>query len=323
MRTWLVTGGAGFIGSHLVDALLARGDRVRVFDDLSSGKRRNIPLGVEFVRGSVTDQALIRRAIRGVDGVFHLAAIASVTRCVEEWVSSHEVNQTGTVTVLDAARRGGNIPVVFASSAAVYGDLARDALAESDNTDPRSAYGCDKLGSELHARIACRSFGTPTLGLRFFNVYGPRQDGASPYSGVISVFRRKLHLGETLVLNGDGRQTRDFVYVGDVVSALIAGMTRLPDLPHALNVCTGSSISVRELAVLLCELEGVSSPLRYGPAKVGDILHSRGDPTLMAKSLGMRCQTSIRDGLQHMAAAERLEWIAAEHDHDQRGSLGA
>ena len=323
MKTWLVTGGAGFIGSHLVDALIAGGDRVRVLDDLSSGKFENIPDGALFVRGSITDQALVLRTLRGVDGVFHLAAIASVARCTEEWVSTHEVNQTGTITILDAAHRAGNLPVVYASSAAVYGDLARDALSETDLTDPRSAYGCDKLGSELHARIARRSFGTPTLGLRFFNVYGPRQDGSSPYSGVISVFRRRLQTGEPLVLNGDGRQTRDFVYVADVVAAMIAGMARLPDLPQALNVCTGGSISVRALAVMLCEMAGVPARLRYGPAKVGDIIHSCGDPMLMADSLGLRCRTSIRDGLGRLALAEREDWVLPMPHHHNRGSLGA
>lgn len=330
MNTWLVTGGAGFIGSHLVDALLARGDRVRVLDDLSSGRQRNIPQGCEFLRGSVTDPSLVLRALRGVDGVFHLAAIASVARCTEDWVGTHGVNQTGTVTVLEAARRVGALPVVYASSAAVYGDAARDGVAEHDVTDPRSAYGCDKLGSELHARIARRSFATPTLGLRFFNVYGPRQDGASPYSGVISVFRRRLQSGETLVLNGDGRQTRDFVYVADVVAAMIAGMARLPELPPALpglppalNVCTGRSISVRDLATMLCEVAGVPAILRHAPAKIGDITHSRGDPALMTESLGLRCDISIRDGLERMALAERAAWDYGAYDNAKTGSLGA
>ena len=330
MKTWLVTGGAGFIGSHLVDALLAGGDRVRVLDDLSSGRQRNIPVGAEFLRGSVTDSATVSRALRGVGGVFHLAAIASVARCTEDWVGTHGVNQTGTITVLEAARRVGNLPVVYASSAAVYGDAARDGVLESDITDPRSAYGCDKLGSELHARIARRSFGTPTLGLRFFNVYGPRQDGSSPYSGVISVFRRRLQAGELLVLNGDGRQTRDFVYVADVVAAMIAGMARLPDpspglpeaLPDALNVCTGRSISVRDLAVMLCEIAGVPATLRHAPAKIGDITHSRGDPTLMAESLGLRCDITIRDGLRRMALAERTDWTRGVRAA-RTGSFGA
>ncbi len=321
MKTWLVTGGAGFIGSHLVDRLLARGDAVRVLDDLSSGRLRHLADAASFTRGSVTDRTLVQRAVEDVDGVFHLAAIASVARCTEDWVGTHGVNQTGTVTVLEAARRAGGVPVVYASSAAVYGEASRMPLAESDRTDPRSAYGCDKLGSELHARIARRLFGTPTLGLRFFNVYGPRQDGASPYSGVISLFRRRLGLGESLVLNGDGRQTRDFVYVADVVAAMLAGMARLPELPAALNVCTGSAISVRDLALLLCEETGICPRLRAGPAKVGDIAHSRGDPTLMVDSLGLRCRTGIREGLQLLAQAERAEPMHASRDALLTGGL--
>ena len=321
MKTWLVTGGAGFIGSHLVDALLARGDAVRVLDDLSSGRRRQLADAAAFTRGSVTDRTLVQRALDGVDGVFHLAAVASVARCTEDWVGTHGVNQSGTVTVLEAARRIGGLPVVYASSAAVYGEASQMPLTESDRTDPRSAYGCDKLGSELHARIARRLFGTPTLGLRFFNVYGPRQDGASPYSGVISLFRRRLALGESLVLNGDGRQTRDFVYVSDVVAVMLAGMARLPELPAALNVCTGSAISVRDLALLLCEEAGLCPRLRAGPAKMGDIAHSRGDPTLMAESLGLRCRTGIREGLQLLAQAERVERTRANRDALLTGGL--
>lgn len=314
MSSWLVTGGAGFIGSHLVDALLARGDRVRVLDDLSSGHRGNLPPAAELVVGSVTDAALVRRSIDGVDGVFHLAAIASVVRCTEDWPGAHAVNQTGTVTVLDGARRAGGVPVVYASSAAVYGDAPGDPVRETDPTAPCSAYGCDKLGGELHAQVARRTFGVPTLGLRFFNVYGPRQDGSSPYSGVISVFRSRLAAGQPLVLNGDGEQLRDFVHVADVVAALLAGMRRLPDLPPVLNVCSGSATSIRELALMLGEALGVTPLLRTGPDRSGDIRRSRGDPGLMIASLGVQCGTGIRDGLRGLALAEPIlaEPILAE-----------
>ncbi len=304
MRRWLITGGAGFIGSHLVDALLAAGDAVCVLDDLSTGRRHQLARAAEFLHGSVTDAALVRQAMRGCDGVYHLAAVASVARCVEDWAGTHAINQSGTVTVLEAARQLGGLPVVYASSAAVYGDLARERLAETDPTAPLSAYGCDKLGSELHARIARTSFATPTLGLRLFNVYGPRQDGASPYSGVISGFRHRLQRRQPLVLNGGGRQTRDFVYVGDVVAAMRAGMARLPDTPPVINVCTGRSIAVHELAAMLGAIAGTRPRLLHGPDKVGDILHSRGDATLLAASLGVRCEVELRAGLAGMHAAE-------------------
>jgi len=304
MKSWLVTGGAGFIGSHLADALLTRGDRVRVLDDLSTGYRRNLSPAAELVQGSVTDAALVRRALDGVDGVFHLAAVASVVRCTDDWIGAHGINQAGTVTVLDGAKRAGGLPVVYASSAAVYGELARDVVSETDPTAPCSAYGCDKLGSELHANVARRSFGVPTLGLRFFNVYGPRQDGSSPYSGVISVFRSRLMAGETLVLNGDGQQTRDFVFVSDVVAALLAGMRHLPGLPRVLNVCSGRATSIHELALMLGEAIGIVPQLRFGPERIGDIRRSRGDPSLMTAALGVRCGTSIRDGLYRFASPD-------------------
>ncbi len=313
MKTWLVTGGAGFIGSHVVDALLARGDRVRVIDDLSTGSSDNLSRDATLIRGSVADRALVGRAVDGADGVFHLAAIASVRRCVEEWSRAHGVNQTGTVIVLEAARAG-RVPVVYASSAAVYGDAVRDALAESDPTVPLSAYGCDKLGGELHARVARQSFGTPTLGLRLFNVYGPRQDGSSPYAGVISLFRHRLAQGEPIVLDGGGRQTRDFVYVADVVRMMLAGMARIREAPPVLNVCTGVSISIAELALTLSGLAGRRVRLHEGPAKTGDILHSRGDPTLMAATLGHDCLVPVSDGLRMMldvgqAASGKRLWL--------------
>ena len=310
MADWLVTGGAGFIGSHLVDALLRRGHTVRVLDDLSSGHRGNLSPRAELAIGDVTDPRAVARAAAGVRGVFHLAAIASVAQATERWAQTHAVNQTGTVTVLEAARRIGGLPVVYASSAAVYGETGGEAIPENQPTRPCSAYGCDKLGSELHAAVASRSFGVPTTGLRFFNVYGPRQDGASPYSGVISAFRHAINAGRTLVLNGDGRQTRDFVFVADVVTALLAAMDRLraapsDPVPRVFNVCTGRATSIVELARMLCEMEGQAASFRHGPPRVGDILHSRGDPRLLADTIGVECSTTIRAGLERLAVAER------------------
>src|SRR5690348_8458986 len=189
MSTWLVIGGAGFIGSHLCDALLARGDSVRVLDDLSTGRLANLPPGVRFIQGDVADPACVSAAMAGVDGCFHLAAIASVEKGVTDWLGTHRANLTGTITVLDAIRRqGSRIPVVYASSAAVYGDAAAMPITEATPCRPLSAYGADKFGGELHAAVGTQVHGIPTAGLRFFNVYGPRQDPKSPYSGVISIF---------------------------------------------------------------------------------------------------------------------------------------
>ena len=178
MKRWLVTGGCGFIGSHLVDALLARGDTVRILDDLSTGKRHDVLAGAELRVGDVADRDEVARALTGVDGCFHLAAVASVERCTQDWLGSHRTNLTGTVTVFDAARSAGPspLPVVYASSAAVYGDNPHVPLSETATTRPLSAYGADKLACEFHAQVAWGVHRVPNLGLRFFNVYGPRQD---------------------------------------------------------------------------------------------------------------------------------------------------
>jgi UDP-glucose 4-epimerase len=314
-RRFLVTGGCGFIGSHLAEALAARGDAVRVLDDLSTGQLANLPPSAEFMRGSVTDAALVQRAMEGIDGVFHLAAIASVVRCTQDWVGSHAVNLTGTVTVLDAARRAGSgaTPVVYASSAAIYGDTAAESLSEQTTPAPKSAYGVDKLGCEHHAAVATACFGVPTLGLRFFNVYGPRQDGSSPYSGVISAFCDRLGHGMPITIWGDGSQRRDFVYVGDVVAALLAGMARLPalplvvpTLPLVINVCTGRTVSVRELARIVGGLYRVRPAIDYRTARADDIALSCGDPTLLNTSLGVTASTELRDGLSRVVAAPSL-----------------
>lgn len=305
-RRFLVTGGCGFIGSHLVDALLARGDTVRVLDDLSTGRVANLSPAAELVRGSVTDATLVQAAMAGVDGVFHLAAIASVVRCTQDWIGAHSVNLTGTVAVLDAARRHGGIPVIYASSAAVFGDTVAEMLTEGTPPAPISAYGADKLACEHHARVATASFGVPTLGLRLFNVYGPRQDGSSPYSGVISAFCERLARGAPITIWGDGSQRRDFVYVGDVVRAMLAGMDRLPLASRIINVCTGQAISVKALAHLIGSLCGARPIIEYRPARDGDISISCGDPSLLKSALGITAETQLRDGLARTAMVRSL-----------------
>lgn len=304
MKSWLVTGGAGFIGSHLVDALLARGDRVRVLDDLSTGRRVNLHPDAELVLGDVADPAAAGAAAAGMHGCFHLAAIASVARGNEEWAATHRVNQGGTVAVLDAARAAGALPVVYASSAAVYG--ARDGVAAEDApTAPLSAYGADKLGSELHARAGFGVHGVSSVGLRFFNVYGPRQDPSSPYSGVISIFAAALQAGRSVTVHGDGRQSRDFVFVHDIVRFLLAAMDHAAATPGALvlNACTGRETSVRALAETIGELLQRRAPITAGPARPGDIKRSLGDPALAAATLGVSARTTLFEGLEATLAA--------------------
>ena len=296
MSRYLVTGGAGFIGSHLVESLLAEGHVARVLDDLSTGRRENLPPAVELILGDVADPATTSAAMAGMDGCFHLAAIASVARAAEDWPGTHRVNLGGTVAVLDAARAR-RVPVVFASSAAVYGDCADRPLTEAAPTHPLSAYGADKLGSELHAAVATGVFGVPTVGLRFFNVFGPRQDPASPYSGVISVFAGRLRAGAPLVLHGDGEQTRDFVFVADVVAALLAAMAWRGGTAAVFNVCSGRATSIRELAATLAAIAGVPPRLTEGSPRPGDIRHSLGSPEASRAALGLGPPIPLAEGL--------------------------
>jgi UDP-glucose 4-epimerase len=299
---YLVTGGAGFIGSHLVDSLLADGCSVRVLDDLSTGRRDNLDPRALLVVADVADPTVVAAAMEGVEGVFHLAAVASVVRANEDWLGTHRINQSATVAVLAAARAAGRLPVVYASSAAVYGDTGGVAAHEGLAPNPATAYGVDKLGSELHARVGSRIHGVPTLGLRFFNVYGPRQDPSSPYSGVISIFARRLAEGAAIVLHGDGGQTRDFVHVADVVTHLRAAMDRLrADAVTGgavLNVCTGRAVSVRDLALLMGRRVGGTTPrLEHAPSRPGDIRQSCGAPDRATAALGLRAAIMLEEGL--------------------------
>ena len=301
MAHYLVTGGCGFIGSHLVEALRAAGDGVRVLDDLSTGRRDNLPAGVELVVGDVADGDLVRQSLDGLDGCFHLAAVASVQRGNEAWLETHRTNLTGSVAVFEAARHAGRggppVPVVYASSAALYGDNQAVPLAETAATVPLSAYGADKLGSELHGRVATLVHGVPTVGFRFFNVYGPRQDPKSPYSGVIAIFAGRLAAGQGISVHGDGGQTRDFVYVADVVRHLVAAMRRPPSPPSVFNVCTGRPTSVLELAHAIAGLLGRPADIGHGPARTGDIRRSLGDPSRLHAAFGFRPETPLGDGL--------------------------
>jgi UDP-glucose 4-epimerase len=304
MARYLVTGGCGFIGSHLADALLARGDEVRILDDLSTGTLINKPPGAQLVVGDVADREAVARAMADIDGCFHLAAVASVARTSEDWIGTNRVNLAGSVAVFDAARRH-RTPVVYASSAAVYGKPSALPLAETASTEPLSAYGADKLATELHARVATSLHGVPTIGLRFFNVYGPRQDPSSPYSGVISRFCHRLSQGKPVTVFGDGRQVRDFVYIADAVRALAAGMDRPAVAPAVINVCTGRMVSVLTLANIIAALCNEPCQIEASPARPGDIGVSYGDPTRLRRVLGVERSMDLVAGLRETLAALR------------------
>ncbi len=301
MATYVVTGGAGFIGSHLTDALLAAGHSVRVIDDLSTGHRANLDPRAELIVADICTEGALRAALEGADGCFHLAAIASVARANEEWVATHRVNQTGSVAVLDACRPGW-LPVVYASSAATYGNVGDEIAHEGLAPAPLTAYGVDKLGSELHASVGWGVHKVPSFGLRFFNVYGPRQDPKSPYSGVISIFADRIARGDVVSVHGDGLQTRDFVYVADVVAHLLAAMARLDARPGAFvcNVCTERETSVLALAETLGEICGRAAQVEHGPARAGDIRRSVGSAVRAREMLGVSAGTLLADGLKHV-----------------------
>lgn len=299
MKKYLITGGAGFIGSHLAEALLAAGNQIAVLDDLSTGKRENLTAQSQLIIGDIRDVEAVKQAMQGCAGVFHLAAVASVTRSIEEWAHSHSVNQMGAVVVFEQAAKLG-IPVVYASSAAVYGDNTNLPLAETETPSPLSPYGLDKLSCEIQAAMGATCLGLKSIGMRFFNVYGPRQDPKSPYSGVISIFMDKLASGQPLKIFGDGEQSRDFIYVGDVVAHLIAAMQKLHSghsRPEVLNVCTENSVSVKELAILLREISTKEVGIEYAEARTGDIRHSRGNSAKAKALLCTEATTELKSGL--------------------------
>jgi UDP-glucose 4-epimerase len=303
---YLVTGGCGFIGSHLVEALCRHGHSVRIIDDLSTGKLSYSPPGVDFIRGDIADCRIVAEAMRGVAGCFHLAAVACVERGNSDWLGTHRTNLTGTVVVFDAARRTNPeepIPVVFASSAAVYGDNVNIPLSENDTPRPRSAYGADKFACELHGFVAGHVHRVPSCGLRFFNVYGPRQDSTSPYSGVISIFCDRLKAGLGITVYGDGYQTRDFIYVGDVIRALLGAMDHCTATCGIFNICTGEATTIRDLAKVIGDILGTKPEIAFEPPRRGEIRTSLGDPSKARHLLGFTAETGLTAGLKSTLAA--------------------
>lgn len=303
----LVTGGAGFIGSHMVRALLERGAHVNVLDDFSTGKRENLPAadGLRVIEGDVADPGAVRAALEGRDAFIHLAAVASVERSVQEPLATHRTNLQGSIQLFEAAARLGVRRGLYASSAAVYGDSTNLPLATTEAPRPLSPYAADKLAGEHYLAFYHRGGRLNATAFRFFNVFGPRQDPASPYSGVISIFLDRARRGAPITVYGDGEQTRDFVYVGDVVAALLAALDRQSDgasAPSELpvyNVGRSERVSLLQLLATIERLPGVRAPLSvsHGPAREGDIRHSLADSTPLRTVLGWRPRTSLAEGL--------------------------
>lgn len=309
MATILVTGGAGFIGSHLVRALLDRGDAVRVLDDFSTGRRENLPPSetrLEMFTGDLRDPALLTQAVRGAEVIFHLAAFISVPASLRDPQTCFEVNVAGTAALLETARQAGVRKVVISSSSAIYGDNETLPLAESEAPRPLSPYALSKLVGEQYARFYTRVFGLPVTALRYFNVYGPRQAPDSPYAAAIPIFVDRLLRGAPVEIFGDGGQTRDFIFVNDVVRAnLMAADCPAAD-GEALNICTGQETRLLDLLETLSAASGRRPEVRFGPPRPGDIYRSVGDPRKAADLLGFRAETSLADGLR-----QTFEWMRA------------
>ncbi len=297
----LVTGGAGFIGSHVVDKLIAQGDHVRVLDNLSTGKRGNLPeTGIEFVCGDIRDFATVEKSVQGMDAIFHLAAVASVQASVDDPMGTHATNLIGTLHLLEAARRLRVRRVVYASSAAVYGDTQRLPVPEACMPNPLSPYAADKLAGEHYLSFYGNKFGIEGTGFRFFNIYGPRQDPSSPYSGVISIFVERLRTAAPVTIFGDGHQTRDFVYVGDLAQVLLQSLSTESTVGKIMNVGRGKECSLIELIEVLERLTGRNLTRRHDPSRVGDIVRSCADVSQLRANLGFVPATSLDDGLAQL-----------------------
>ncbi len=302
----LVTGGAGFIGSHLVDALLARGARVRVLDDLSSGRRENLAAAVELVEGDIRDARACREACSGVAFVFHQAALGSVPRSIADPATTVAVNVSGTANVLAAARDAKVRRVVYASSSSVYGDTRSILKREGEEGRPISPYAASKVMNEELAEVFGRCYGLETVGLRYFNVYGPRQTPEGPYAAVLPRFFRACLAGEAPVIYGDGAQSRDFTFVEDAVEAnLLAAGAPAEACGRAYNVALGERTTVAELAERVREAVGSGLPARHEPPRPGDVPHSQADPAAAEARLGFRARTGLREGLERTLSEVR------------------
>ncbi|MFQ5477343.1 MAG: NAD-dependent epimerase/dehydratase family protein [Candidatus Binatia bacterium] len=298
---YLVTGGGGFIGSHIVGALVARGDRVRVLDDFSNGLSANLDEysgSVEVVRGDVRDREAVGRAMRGVQYVFHLAALGSVDRSIVDPMTSHEVNVTGTLNVLTAAREAGVERLVYSSSSSVYGENPVMPKVESLATLPVSPYATTKLAAENYTRVFYLIYGLATVSLRYFNVFGPRQRPDAAYAAVIPRFMEAAIQNKSLTVHGDGLQTRDFTYVDNVVSANLLAL-EAPDaaVGRVFNIACGERYSLLDIIGALEEAVGATLPRRHVEARAGDVRNSQADIGAAGEYLGYGVKVGFSEGL--------------------------
>lgn len=307
---FLVTGGAGFIGSHLVVALVRRGERVRVLDNFATGRRANladVADDVEIVEGDVRDPDAVRRAVAGMDYVLHQAALASVQWSVDDPLTTHAANATGTLQVLDAARRAGVRRVLYAASAAAYGD--DPTLPKHEDLPPRplSPYAAAKLAGEHYCAAFARSYGLETVCLRYFNIYGPRQNPASQYASVVPRFITAMLRGEPPTIYGDGTQSRDFTYVDDVVQANLLALEAGEATGEPINVASGVRYSLLDLVATLNAVLGTCLTPRHAPRRAGDVWHSQASIARAERVLGYRPRVALAEGLRRTVAWYRAQ----------------
>ena len=310
-KLYLVTGGAGFIGSHIAEALVKRGDRVRVLDNLSTGKRENlahIAGEIEFIEGDIRDYDITRRAMKDVNIAFHEAAIPSVPRSVKDPQFNHENNVNGTFNVLMAAREAEVGRVVFAASSSAYGETEVLPKQEEMLPNPLSPYAVAKLVGEFYCQVFTRAYGLETVSLRYFNVFGPRQDPSSPYSGVISKFITTLLDGHAPVIYGDGEQSRDFTYIDNVVAANLSAAQAPAASGQVMNLGLCERTTLNQLLGELQRIIGTSLAPQYEDARPGDIRHSLADITRAEELLGYRPTVGLAEGLRRT-----VEWYQGNH----------
>jgi nucleoside-diphosphate-sugar epimerase len=310
MASYLVTGGAGFIGSHLAEELVRRKERVVIVDNLSTGSRRNLAHlseHVTFVEGDLAEPGVCRRAVEGMDYVLHQAAIPSVPRSIDDPVGSHRANVDAALNILIAARDAGVKRLVYAGSSSVYGDAPRLPKHEDMPPSPLSPYALQKLVAEQYCQLFTQLYGFETVTIRYFNVFGPRQDPGSPYSGVISLFVTALLEGKRPIIYGDGEQTRDFTYVANVVDGVLRACHAREAAGAVINVATGERISLNTLLATMNRLAHTSLHAEYRPARAGDIRDSEADIQRARELLGYTPQTPLEEGLR-----KTLDWFRSQ-----------
>jgi nucleoside-diphosphate-sugar epimerase len=311
MSTYLVTGGGGFIGSHIAATLVARGQRVRVLDNFITGRRENLaPLmdGIELIEGDVADEQTARRAVEGVEAVFHQAALPSVPRSIADPLAAHRSNTFGTLQILLAARDAGVRRVVFASSSAIYGDSPTMPKRENMPPAPKSPYAATKLAGEAYCQSFTDAYGLETVSLRYFNVFGPRQDPLSEYAAVIPKFITALLAGRSPTIYGDGEQSRDFTYISNVVEANLLAAEAPAASGRVFNIACGKRISLLELVAVLNDICGTNLTPEHTAPRPGDVRHSLADISPAQAVLGYEVTTSLEEGLR-----QTVEWYREGH----------